>query len=200
MGIPDDQGFWDIAVAATRNDPSRDNLEDRRTITLVAGGFGGGGLVVGQWNSADDLVFTRPSVAFDDGADATALLFDSCGTSSVSSCEIRPTVLYAACAWPDGRLNSLLRSKDGGRHWTFCTAQNAGGAGPLDLIYPLVGELGNNWTNCISAHPTNPDTAALGWQVGPFLTIDSGTSWRLIDGSPHLHPDLHAPAIRQRHA
>ncbi len=192
-GIPAaGQGFWDIAVAATRRDPSRDNLEDRRSITLVAGGFAGGGLAVGQWDSADDLVFTRPSVAFDDGVDATALLFDNCGTSSVSSCEIRPTVLYAACAWPDGRLNSLLRSKDGGRHWTFCAAQKAGGAGPLDLIQPLAGEQGKDWNNCISAHPTNPGMAALGWVVGPFLTLDSGTSWRLVDGGPHLHPDLHA--------
>jgi hypothetical protein len=102
--------------------------------------------VVGQWNSADDLVFTRPSVAFDDGTDATALLFDGCGTSSVSSCEIRPTVLYAACAWPDGRLNSLLRSKDGGRNWSFCAAQREGGDGPLDQILPLAEESGRSGT------------------------------------------------------
>src|SRR6266516_4763463 len=81
VGIPVSGGFWDITVAATRNDPSRDNLEDRHTITLVAAGFGGGGLVVGQWDSADNLVFTRASISFDDGADATALVFDSCGTS-----------------------------------------------------------------------------------------------------------------------
>jgi hypothetical protein len=192
VGVPDGGGFWEIAVAATSANLSRDNLEDRHTITLVAGGFGGGGLAVGQWNSSDDLVFTRPTVSFDDGSDATALVFDSCGTSSVSSCEFRPTVLYAACAWPDGRLNSLLRSEDGGWHWTFCAAQKASGAGPLDLINPLVGEFGNNWTNCISAHPMNPGAAALGWQAGPFLTIDGGTTWRLIDGSPHVHSDLHA--------
>lgn len=193
VGIAAGQGFWDIAVAATRDDTSRDNLEDSRTITLVAGGFAEGGLVVGSWDSADDLVFTRPAVSSSmDGSDVTARLFDSCSTSSVSSCENRPTVLYAACAWPDGRLNSLLRSNDGGRNWTFCGAQKAGGAGATDLINPLVGERGHRWNNCISAHPTNPDVAALGWQNGPFLTIDGGTNWRLIDGSPHLHVDLHA--------
>jgi hypothetical protein len=191
-GIFNGQGFWDIAIAATRNDPSRDNLEDRRTITLVAGGFGGGGLVVGQWDSADDLVFTRPSVTFDNGVDATALLFDNCGTSSVSSCEISPTVLYAACARPDGRLDSVLRSRDGGRRWTFCAAQKAGGTGPLDLIHPLAGEQGRDWNNCVSAHPTNSGMAALGWQFGLFLTRDGGTSWRFVEASGHLHPDMHA--------
>jgi hypothetical protein len=29
VGIPAREGFWDIAIAATRDDPSRDNLEDR---------------------------------------------------------------------------------------------------------------------------------------------------------------------------
>ena len=199
VGTPADQGFWDIAVAATRDDVSRDNLEDRRTITLVAGGYdteqggvGGGGLVVGQWDSADDLVFTRPAVTSDDGSDETAQLFDNCGTSSVSSCETRPTVLYAACSEPDGRLKSLLRSEDGGRNWKFCGAQKEGGAGPTELINTLVGAQGRKWNNCISAHPTKPEVAALGWQTGPFLTRDGGTSWRLIDGGPHLHADQHA--------
>src|SRR5436853_1952548 len=118
IGAPAAQGFWDLAVAATRNSPSRDNLEDKRTITLVAGGFAGGGVVVGQWDATDELVFKRASVAFDDGTDATSVIFDNCGTTSVSSCELRPTVLYAACAWPDGRLNSIINSRDGGRSWT----------------------------------------------------------------------------------
>jgi hypothetical protein len=192
LSIPISGGFWDLAVAATTDDHSRDHLEDRRFLTLVAGGFRGGGLVVGQWDSADELVFTRPSASFDDGTDATALLFDNVGTTSVSSCEIRPTVLYAACAWPDGRLNSLLRSKDGGQHWTFCGSQKAGGSGPLDLIHPLVGEFGADWTNCICSHPQNPGMAALGWQLGTFLTLDGGTNWRPIQDDRHLHDDMHS--------
>ncbi|HEV8334622.1 MAG TPA: hypothetical protein VGQ22_24585 [Steroidobacteraceae bacterium] len=191
IGAPAAEGFWDLAVAATRNEPSRVNLEDKRTITLVAGGFKGGGLVVGQWDSADELVFSRASLAFEDGTDATGIVFDSCGTTSVSSCERLPTVLYAACAWPDGRLKSLMRSKDGGRGWVLCSGRVAG-AGTLDLIQPLAGGQGKDWNNCISAHPKNPDVAALGWQAGPFLTFDSGTTWRLVEGGEHLHADLHA--------
>jgi hypothetical protein len=188
---PTSQGFWDLAVGAIRDDVTRDNLEDRGSITLVAGGFGGGGLAVGRWDSADELIFKRPSVLFDDNTDASALLFDSCGTSSVSSCEVHPTTLYAACAWPDGTLNSVLRSKDGGLHWNFCPARLAGG-GPFDLVAPALGDQGRNWNNCISAHPQDAGTAALGWQFGPYLTSDGGTTWRVVEGAPHLHADVHA--------
>jgi hypothetical protein len=188
---PAAQGFWDLAVGATRNDGSRDNLEDKRTITLVAGGYAGGGIMVGQWDSADELVFKRASVHFDDGSDATALLFDSCGTAAVSSCQLRPATLYGTCAKPDGTLDSVLLSKDGGRTWTFCPARMFGG-GPFDLLVANVGEQGRNWNNCISAHPQNPAIAALGWQSGPYLTFDDGATWRLVDSGGHLHPDLHA--------
>lgn len=188
---PAAQGFWDLAVAATRSDVSRDNLEDRRMITLVAGGYAGGGIVVGQWDSTDELVFKRASVHFDDGRDATALLFDSCGTSAVSSCQLRPATLYATCAARDGRLDSVLLSKDGGRTWIFCPSTISGG-GPFDLLVPTVGDQGRNWNNCISAHPQNPGIAALGWQFGPYLTFDAGATWRLVDGGGHLHSDLHA--------
>lgn len=192
VGAPAAQGFWDIAVASTKDQPSRDNLEDKRAITLVAGGFAGGGIVVGQWDSSDELVFKRASVQFDDGTDASALLFDSCGSAAVSSCELHPTVLYASCAWPDGTLNALLRSKDGGRVWTFCAASIADGTGPLDLIAPTVGDQGKDWNNCISAHPQNPGAAALGWQFGPYLTFDGGATWRQVQGGGHLHADFHA--------
>jgi hypothetical protein len=68
----------------------------------------------------------------------------------------------------------------------------AGGMGPADRIQELAGDQGKDWNNCISAHPTNQGMAALGWQKGPFLTLDSGKTWRLIDGHGHLHADLHA--------
>jgi hypothetical protein len=190
-GPPAPQGFWDIAVAATKDDPSRDNLEDKRVITLVGGGYAAGGIFVGQWNDADDLIFKRSSVQFDDGSDATALLFDSCGTAAVSSCELHPTRLYATCAWPDGRLNAVLLSKDGGRNWAFCSATLAGG-GPFDLLSATLGDQGKNWNNCISVHPRNPSIAALGWDLGPFLTFDAGSTWRRVDGGLHLHDDWHA--------
>jgi hypothetical protein len=34
--------------------------------------------------------------------------------------------------------------------------------------------------------------AALGWNLGPFLTFDAGSTWRAVDGGNHLHEDLHA--------
>lgn len=191
VGVAAAQGFWDLAVAATHDKQSRENLEDKHAITLVAGGFRGGGLLVGQWNSADDLVFNRAAVTSDKGIDMTAWSFDSCGTTSVSSCEVSPNVLYAACAWPDGRLKQLLRSKDGGRHWLDCRVQMEGSSDTSNAMRMHAGDLGADWTNCIAAHPQNPSIAALGWVGGPFLTLNAGASWHLVD-SPHVHSDLHA--------
>jgi len=188
--IPE-QGFWDVAIGATGGRQDRSGLEDRRVITVVAGGFYSGGLFVGQWDKDDNLVLRQAHVAFDDGSDATLPLFNDCGTSSVSSCEVRPTVFYAAVAWQDGRLNSLLRSEDGGRNWHFCPAQNYQPTGPLDIVPAVAGDQGADWNNCISAAPTNSAMAALGWQKAAFLTIDAGKTWRRISDSPHLHDDVH---------
>lgn len=187
-----DQGFWDVAIGATRARQARSDLEDRRVITVVAGGFGKGGIFVGQWDSAGDLVLKRAAVSFDDGTDATALVFDSCGTTAVSSCEVRPTVLYAACAWPDGRLNSIVRSEDGGRQWRFCASHVEGESSPLAIVPVEAGDQGGNWNNCIAAAPTNPGMAALGWQEGPFLTLDGGKTFKRITDRTHLHADTHA--------
>jgi hypothetical protein len=187
-GGPGAFGFWDIAVAATRDNASRDNLEDRSTITLVAGGFRQGGIYVGQWNRDDDLVFQRAAVQAKDGSDATALQFDNCGTIAVSSCELHPTRLYASCADPGGRFNAVLRSKDGGRNWTFCGSTLRAGGGQLGSVF---GGQGKDWNNCISAHPKNPSIAAIGWDTGAYLTFDAGETWKLLPGGDHLHADYH---------
>src|SRR5206468_4185502 len=100
------------------------------------------------------------------------------------------------CAWPDGRLNSIINSRDGGRSWTPCSARIFGG-GPFDQIQPLAQDQGKDWNNCISAHPENPGVAALGWVAGPFLTFDEGATWRLVEGGGHLHADLHALCFTQ---
>ena len=190
--LPGALGFWDLALAATTDQNRKSNLEDRRAITLVAGGFSGGGLAVGQWNDADELVFERAAVAFNDGTDATSVLFGSCGTSSVTSCEAHPSRLYAACAWPDGRLNSVVQSKDGGRNWSFCAGLVDGSGDPPALIQPIAGDQGANWNNCISVHPEMPNLVALAWVSGPFLSFDFGGNWRLINGGVHVHSDFHA--------
>ena len=185
-------GYWDLAIASLRDEGDRRNLEDRNIITVLAGGYGGGGLYVGQWDENGDLVFKSPTVAFDDGTDATAVFLASAGTTSVSSCETLPMVVYAASAWPDGRLNVILRSKDGGVHWAFCAAGMADAEGPIDLVIAHAGDQGRNWNNCIAAHPGNPGMAALGWQNGTFITRDGGTKWKLIDDDIYLHHDVHA--------
>lgn len=186
------RGFWDLTLAATSDQNRKSNLEDRRAITLVAGGFLGGGVTVGQWNDADDLVFERASVAFDDASDATTVLFGSCGTSSVTSCEANPSRLYAACAWPDGRLNSVVRSKDGGRSWSFCDAKVGGSSDPVAFIQASTGGQGSSWNNCISVHPEKPEIVSLAWVSGPYLSSDSGDNWQLINGGNHIHSDFHA--------
>ena len=43
-------------------------------------------------------------------------------------------MVYGASAWTDGRLNVVLRSKDGGRHWAFCKAGMVNATSPLDLL------------------------------------------------------------------
>jgi hypothetical protein len=185
-------GFWDLTLAATRDDVARENLEDRTAIVLVAGGFQSGGVFVGQWDAADMLVFERAHVHFDSGVDATSLLFDSCGTTSVSSCAVGPNSVYAACAWPDGRLNCLLSSRDGGRNWVICPAGIAG-QDPGKLLAPTVGDQGADWNNCIAAHPADRAMAALGWQAGTYLTRDAGATWQgVVDSGGHLHDDVHA--------
>jgi hypothetical protein len=41
--------------------------------------------------------------------------------------------------------------------------------------------------------PTNPDIIAVAWRhEGVILSEDGGSHWREVDGSPHVHSDLHA--------
>ena len=194
-GASESQGFWDVTIAGKDDRTLRSRLENREAIMVIAGAFKTeayhvGGIFVGQWDSADELVLRRPKLAWEGGADAT-FTFNSSGTSSVSSCETVPTVVYAACAWPDGRLNSILRSTDGGRNWRFCPSHVEGEASPLAIVPAYAGEQGASWNNCISASPTNPGMAALAWVEGPFLTLDGGKVWKRITERTHLHPDFH---------
>lgn len=186
-GDPDNQGFWDVAIGATRDDTPRSHLEDRRAITIVAGGLNGGGIFVGQWNSAGDLMMTLSKIHNEDGTDATGL-FVLVGACSVTSCEIRPNTLYAACSWKDGRLFRVLRSHDGGKSWGILTGQVTSPS--EDDLSNVAGDQGSAYNNVISVSPTNPGLVMLGW-VSIFLTLDGGKSWRLIEDT-HLHPDIHA--------
>jgi hypothetical protein len=185
------EGFWDLAGASVLRGIPLDQEEQLPALRVIAGGYRGGGLYAGGWVGAD-LVLRTVGVSFDDGSDATQIYYQNAGTTSVSSCSGIPSVLYASTAWPDGRLNAILRSRDAGQHWMFCKAKMANATGPLDLLVFRAGDLGADWANRISAHHGNPGMAAYGSQSGTFLTLDGGTEWRPIDGGPHTHSDVHA--------
>ena len=108
------------------------------------------------------------------------------GSCSVASCESRPTTLYAGCAWKLGRLFRVLGSKDGGRSWGIL------GQHVVDADYDLSDLAGDqgDYNNCIAVAPKNPGLVLLGW-VSLFLTIDGGSTWRLVKDR-HLHSDVHA--------
>jgi hypothetical protein len=185
-GAAVNQGFWDVAVGAKRNDVPRSELQDRNVITIVASGFGQGGLFVGQWNDAGELAMRRGTMHNDDGTDATGL-FGIVGTCSVASCEDRPTVLFSGCAWKDGRFFRALHSEDGGSSWGICNwlVTNVD-----DDLTNLAGDQGGSWNNCIAVSPSYSDLVSLGW-VSLFFTLDRGKTWRLVQ-DPHLHGDVHA--------
>ncbi|PRY15301.1 hypothetical protein [Kineococcus rhizosphaerae] len=194
--VPCATGFWDVAVASRSGRTERARLEDPDDILVSAAGSGGGGLYTGRW-VAGELAFERAQVAYDDGTDAGPVFFANCGTSSVSSCAGRPNVVWSCTAWPDGRLSSVQRSTDGGRNWTYCDALMVDATGPLDLLHLRAGDQGGDWNNRIAAHPGNVGMAALGWRAGPFLTLDSGATWRLVTDPVHSHSDLHALLFTQ---
>lgn len=189
--VPCPTGFWDVAVASRTGRIERPQLEDPDDILVSAGGSGGGGLYTGHW-MAGELTFARAQVAYDDGTDAGPVFFMNCGTSSVSSCSERPNVVWSITAWPDGRLSSVQRSTDGGQSWTYCDSMMVDAAGPLDLLQTRVGEQGGDWNNRIAAHSGNVGMAALGWQYGTYLTLDSGSTWRHVADPSHSHSDVHA--------
>ena len=181
-------GFWKVAIGATKNNQLRSELEDHRLITIVAGAYLTGGVYTGQWDNAGGLVLRRAKIHNDDGSDASGLFFLT-STCSVSSCEVKPTVLYAACAAKSvqmGQLFRVLRSTDGGRSWGICgwDVPNA-----QDDLLSLAGDQGADWNNVIAVSPTNPDLVALGW-ISLFITLDSGKTWRLVDPGSY-HSDLH---------
>ena len=184
------QGFWDVAIGARTSSAPRSRLQDRRVITVVAGGIYKGGIFVGQWDHLDELVMRRARLFEEDGSDISFMLAAS-GTTSLSSCEVKPSVLYAAAAWPDGRLDTVMRSEDGGYSWRHCPSRVEGEPSPLAIVPAYAGDLGKDWANTIAVSPTNPGMVALGWQSGPFLTLDAGKTWKKPPSSPHVHPDLH---------
>jgi hypothetical protein len=179
-------GYADLAVAATGGNTPRDQLEDVRAISIVAGGQTGG-IYVGGWDRAGTLALRRARQIDDNFTEVT--LFADAGRCSVASCGTRPNVCYAACAVPDGRLMQVVRSDDGGSVWKRC---GTGLVGKLPgTLLSSAGEHGDSWNNCVAVAPYDPDLVTIGWQKGTFLSLDGGRNWRLVDENTHLHADIH---------
>ena len=188
-GASNDQGFWDAAVANTKGNINRSNLEDRSQITIVAGSYLKGGLFVGQWNTAGILVMSPSKIHNDDGTDATGL-FALMGSCSVDSAESSPNFVYAACSWftKGGLLFRLLRSTDGGYSWGICAGVLSNSDSDLSTA---AGEQGRDWNNCIAVSPNLANLVAFGW--GPvFVSPDSGATWQQAIDDRHLHSDVHS--------
>lgn len=181
-----DQGFWDATVAATKENLNRSNLEDRSSITIVAGSYLSGGLFTGQWNTAGILVMSPSKIHNDDGTDATGLL-SLMGSCSVDSAESSPNFVYAACSWftIGGLLFRVLRSTDGGQSWGICE-----GSVDSDLSR-AAGEQGRDWNNCIAVSPNIANLVAFGWGA-VFISQDSGAHWVQAIDDRHLHADIHS--------
>ncbi|PEY75485.1 WD40/YVTN/BNR-like repeat-containing protein [Bacillus cereus] len=129
------------------------------------------GIFVGTWNPTfSDLSFTRANIA---GSDASKML-----RTSIASCAVDRSVMYAVSAGSNDTIFNVLRSQDGGRNWTTINIPaNPGNQG---------------WyNNCIDVNPLNSQVVAIGWRGGPFVSSDGGNSWNTLSGNG-LHSDLHA--------
>ena len=181
-----DKGFYDMAVGSTVRDKPRQQLESFDEITIVGGGKSGG-IYVGQWQNND----LKMAPATQLSGDIVVAALATAGACSVASCDQSPNIMYAACAQTDGPLMQVVRSEDGGRTWRMGGSSIQGS----DLMGSLIieaGKQGNDWNNCIAVAPYDRNLVVLGWQGGPFLSLDGCANWQTIAPSPHMHSDTHA--------
>ena len=127
------------------------------------------GFYVGTW-SGSTLNFTRSTIT--GGGPAM-------GRTSVASSANHPSVLYAVAAAADNmNMGSLFRSGDGGA--TFA-----------QLPLPSNPGLQGFWNNCVDVHPEDPAIVAVGWRTGPFVSTNSGQTWRNTTDNNNVHSDVH---------
>ncbi len=179
-------GFFDLTVGSTTGATRRDQLEDVREITIVAGGRSGG-IYVGQL--VDDELRLAPARQV--SGDVVVTVMSGAGASSVASCDGRPNIVLGACARQDGRLLQVVRSEDGGRTWVTC-GSTVRGSELFGALLALTGGQGNGWNNRVAVAPYDADLVALGWQAGPFVSQDGGATWEELPDNPHGHSDIHA--------
>lgn len=150
------------------------------------------GLFRGSWE-ADELKFTSSTIS---GIDARLM-----ERTVVASCDADRSVLYAAAGGPGDALLCVLRSADGGTTWAACSLTVAGDSKGNAL--PALAGNQSRYNNAIDVCPVRPATVALGWRSGPWISTDSGASWRargmgwsganwVFTDPQHLHGDMHA--------
>ena len=120
-----------------------------------------GRLFTGDWQNGT-LAFAPATVPAVAGSGAFGFVLASCANA-------RDRV-YAAAMDDDAMIRCVLRSDDGGKHWTAVS------------IPAGAGEQGYH-NRAIAVSPYRPDVVALGWQHGPFLSTDGGASWTKISGA-----------------
>ena len=162
----------------------------------------GQGLFSGQWTQPTQLQLQGP---------ASISGFDNTNTGpAAAGSSLDRTVLYVAVgdnmpAARDVTFYALLSSTDGGRTWAMVPSPTVTNVTvpPTDL-HSVAGNYGGN-NRCLAVSTLQPQTVALGWTNGLFLSTDGGSTWtQHIAGTPSdwnlpaqdldeaLHVDLHA--------
>jgi hypothetical protein len=172
------------------------NIADQGYLGLAAGP--GGGVAVASWGDdqsradifyggwqGDELIL-RTSV-FRGGDWARLLMF----ATTLASCRDHPEHMYAISSDADGFVAVFLRSGDGGATWDAFQPKLDGSVAEFRQ---KAGNQGNDSRPCndIAVAPNAPNTVAVVWRTGGvFISSDSGDSWKLAMGDPHVHSDLH---------
>ena len=92
----------------------------------------------------------------------------------IASCRAAPQRMYATAMDDAAMIRCVLRSDDGGHHWSAVA------------IPDNAGEQGYH-NRTIAVSPYRPDVVAIGWQAaGPFLSTDGGGHWSFLSGGNGL--------------
>lgn len=140
----------------------------------------------GGWSSNGDLVLHSANVP---NPAAHTLGFQDFGRTSVASCVIDPTLMFAIAADPDDSgddIRGTWKSEDGGQNWTVVSSP------------PDPGNQGS-YNNAI-AISSDCSTVAVAWRNFTFVSFDQGGSWTHLGVQPDqtgdevasLHSDYHA--------
>ena len=87
----------------------------------------------------------------------------------VASSPSNPLIAYASAA--DNAVRAMLRTVDGGTHWTTV------GALDRSTAAMIVDHSSGGWSGAIAVSPFDPDVVVVGYTKGPWLSVDGGESF-----------------------